>query len=661
MRKEFRRLVSIEEALSEIYKHFAPTPLGVEEIPLSSAHGRVLARDIQANIDVPPFDRSAMDGYAVRAADTVGADEWSPVVLKVKGRLEAGSSKLPEVGPREAVEVATGAPMPRAADAVVMVEYTEERGGDLMVYRPVRPGENVYRAGADIGFGEVVLYEGTLLGYKEIGILASLGYSRVPVYRRPVVAIISTGNELLEPGMPPEMGKVYDVNTYTLSYAVLESGGEPLPLGISKDDPEEIRKMIHRALSSADMVIASGSTSAGAGDVLYRLLDDIAGDEDPGVIIHGLKLKPGKPTVIAIIGGKLVYGLPGYPLSALMAYMKVVEPVLRALAGLGSRLLSRVEAELSFDLAVERGRRNLIPVSLIRRGGKLRAFPILKGSGAVRALSLADGFIEVPEDVGFLRSGEPVNVKLFSERTHMPSIYIIGSHCLGLELLLSQIDHPRDDYRVVSVGSLGGLMSIRRGEADVAGIHLLDGESGEYNVPFIVKLGLADKAVLVRGYLREQGLIIQKGNPKGIRGLRDLLRGDVVFVNRTRGSGTRTLLDLELSKIAAEEGVGFEEIASRIRGYSFESRTHTAVAYAVKVGRADVGLGTRAAAELYGLDFIPVGWEEYDFAVRRESLNSAFVEKFIQTLRSEKFRKRLAGELPGYRPLKDTGEIIPVR
>ncbi len=658
MRVEFRRLLSVEEALERLYEYYRPRPLGVECVDLGEAYGRVLAENVQAGFDVPHFDRAAMDGYAVRAADTVGADEWNPVRLSLVGRVEAGEVPEVEVGEGVAVEVATGAVMPRGADAVVIVEHTREGEGFVEVFSAVAPGDNVYKAGSDIGFGEVVLKKGSLLGYREIGVLASLGYRKVKVYLKPRVVIISTGNELLEPGSRLEYGKVFDVNSYSLSALVRESGGEPLPLGIARDNYGELKNVILRALEAADVVITSGSTSAGAGDVVYRIFDEIAGDEDPGVIVHGLKLKPGKPTIIAVVGGKPVFGLPGYPLSALIAYKKVADPVVRKLAAYPSEEYGSVRARLSFSFRPVRGRVNIVPVSLVKREEGYKAFPLVKGSGAIYSLLLADGFIEVPEDILYVEEGREFEVKLFSKSLKIPDLHIIGSHCLGLELLLSLLRGKGVKCRVISVGSMGGFLAVKRGEADIAGVHMLDPETGVYNKPYFLKLGLKDCAVLVKGYLREQGFIVKKGNPKNIKGFEDLLREDVVFVNRSKGSGTRALIDLNLKNLAKEKGLKFGELTARIKGYSVEAKTHTAVAAAVYYGRADVGVGNRAAAQLYNLDFIPITWEEYDFVVRREVLESRPIKLFLDLLSSRDFAKALEAKLPGFKVSEQTGKII---
>jgi len=605
----FHELVTLEQAVEALTKFAAP--LGEEEVPLEEAYGRVLARDVVSLVDVPPFDRSTVDGYAVVAESTYGASELTPVELRVVGRVEAGGWPRGEVGPGEAYEVATGAPLPRGANAVVMVEYTQERGGVVRVFRPVAPGENVMTAGSDISAGEVVLRRCTRLTAREVGVLAAVGMRKVAVVKRPVVAIISTGDELVSPGEPLGPGKLYDVNSYSLAAAVAEAGGVPLLFGVVRDVAEEYRGAIEAALSKADVVLISGGTSAGVADLTYRVLGEL-GD----VLFHGVMVKPGKPTLAAVVGGKVVVGLPGYPSSALMIFHTVVRPFLLKLQCREPEPPAVYKARLAVSVEGAKGRRALYPAVLIARGGGYVAYPLYAESGAISVLARADGYFVVPETVEFMAEGEEVEVRLF-ERYRPAELYFIGSHDPHLDLVMAKWN-----VKAVYVGSMGGLMAVKRGEADIAGVHMLDPDTGAYNVPFVEKLGIRGVAV-VGLYKREQGLIVQRGNPKGITSVEDLLRPDVVIVNRPRGTGTRALLDLYLRQAAERLGQPFEELVKRIRGYTHEVKTHTAVAAAVAQGRADVGLGVRYAAEMYNLDFIPVGWEEYDLVARLEVLDKA--------------------------------------
>jgi len=643
MRKVFRELKSYEE-VKEILNSLSVN-LGVEEISILNAHHRILAEDVYARCDVPPFDRATMDGFAVKAEDTFSAEEDKPVKLRIVGSIRAGEIPSVEVDKGCAVEISTGAVMPKGANAVVMVEYTTVRGDYVYIYKPVAPMENVASAGSDVMAGELIVRKGKLLTAREIGLMASAGVDKVKVFRKPRVAVISTGDEITEVGKPLDVGKIYDVNLYTIASKVVECGCEAVPFGIVGDRYEEIRNVVKRALETCDVVITSGSTSAGLGDVIYRVFEEFG-----EILVHGIAVKPGKPTVIARAENKVLFGLPGYPVSALMIFEVFVAPFLRRLSGLGEVDRNKVRAILQVKTYSDVGRREFRPVALVKTD-KFIAYPFTSYSGSVSTLAKADGFIEIPKNTVFLDEGEVVEVILFGD--YKPAdLVIIGSHCLGVDLIL---ELSGIDAKVINVGSMGGLLAVKRGEADLAGTHLLD-ESGVYNIPFIKKLGLKD-VILVKGYEREQGFIVAKGNPKNIRDFEDLLRQDVTFINRNPGSGTRVLLDMKLKELANRLELNFEDLKRRIKGYDVEAKTHTAVAVAVLMGKADVGIGIRTVAERYGLDFIPIRPEEYDFVVRKDRLKKDSVRKFLETLRSEEF-KRAAKRLPGINVTKETGTII---
>jgi putative molybdopterin biosynthesis protein len=654
-RRIFRRLATLEEALQALATHVPFKPLGVEETPLEAAAGRVLAEDVVAEVDVPGFDRAVMDGYAVRAEDTYGAGEQSPAVLEVVGSIPAGANPEIIIGPHQAAEISTGSPLPRGADAVVMVEYTRRVGSKLEVYRPVAPAENVMPTGADIMAGDVVLRQGQLLTPREVGMAAAIGCKSLRVFRRPQVAILSTGDELVSPGLELTYGKIYDVNSYSLAAAVHELGGEPHLLGVLPDDEATIEQVLEDALKRYDLVLTSGSTSAGAGDILYRLIDRLG---SPGILVHGVALKPGKPTILAAIDGKAVIGLPGYPTSALIIFNTLVAPLLRALAGFPVEekrtSLKVVMAERYFSA---KGRKELLPVHLIEVEGKVLAYPVRSGSGAITTLGFADGYIEIPENQEFVDEGDHVEAYLLGTGLRPVDLVMIGSHDPTLEALLGELRSGGFSYKVVNVGSNAGVRAIQRGEADVAGIHILDEATGEYNVPVYRKYGLRDVAILVRGYRRLQGLLVAPGNPKGVRDVRDLLRPDVLLINRNPGSGTRILLDSLLREVARREGCEFDELCARIQGYTTVAKTHSAVASAVASGRADVGVGVKAAAERYGLEFIPLAEEHYDFLVRRDRLNRPAVARFLELLRDPEVQGRM-NRAPGVMADADTGSVV---
>ena len=643
MRRVFRKLKSLDE-VREILNGLE-IDLGVEEVSLIDAYGRVLAEDIYAKCDVPPFDRATMDGFAVKAEDTFLAEEDKPVKLKLIGSVRAGEIPKVEVERGCAVEISTGAMIPKGANAVVMVEYTTVKDGYVYVYKPVAPNENIANAGSDVTAGELLVRKGKVLSSREIGLIASAGVDKVRVFRKPRVGIISTGDEIVELGEPLDMGKIYDVNLYTITSKVRECNCIPIPYGVVKDNYDEIKRVVEKALNECNVVITSGSTSAGLGDVVYRVFEEFG-----EVLVHGIAIKPGKPTVIAKANGKVLFGLPGYPVSALMIFDAIVSPFLRKLTGLREEK-NKVKAVIQVKTYSDVGRRELKPVALIKTDRYI-AYPFTSYSGSTSTLAKADGFIEIPENTAFLDVREEVEVTLFGD--YKPSeLVIIGSHCLGVDLI---VELAKLDAKIINVGSTGGLLAIKRGEADIAGTHLLDEETNTYNIPFIGRLGLKD-VVLVKGYEREQGFIVAKGNPKGIKGFEDLLRKDVVFINRNRGSGTRVLIDMKLKDLAERMDLSFDEVTKRIKGYDVEANTHTAIAVAVLTGKADVGVGIRTVAEKYGLDFIPIRPEEFDFVVRRDRLNKESVRRFIETLRSEEFKKAIK-KLPGIVVTEKTGEII---
>jgi len=648
----FHRLIPPEEALERLKVYVPLKPLSVEEVPLEKALGRVLAEDIVAKVDIPPFDRSTVDGYAVYSLDVAGAREDRPVELKVVGKIEAGEAKILKISRGECVEVATGAPLPQGANAVVMVEYTKRIEDKLLVYRPVSPGENVSYTASDVMVGEVIAYKGTQLTPQIIGALATAGYKRVKVYVKPKVAIISTGNELIEPGQRISYGKIYDTNSYMLYAAVLEDLGEPYIIGIIPDKPKLIEDTLRKAINKYDVILTSGSTSAGPGDVMYKILDKLG---KPGVIVHGLNIKPGKPTVIAAVNGKPVFGLPGYPVSCLMNYNLIVKPVIRALAGLKGEEKATVKATLAMRAHSAMGKRTYIPVALLRRpDGKWSAFPIGGTSETIVRLTRSDGYIVIPENIQLLEENSEVTVYLFTRSRIGAELEFIGSHCPMVEKLLENV-RAVYDVRMLNVGSTGGLLALRRGEGDIAGVHLLDAESGTYNKPFIEKFKL-ENVVLVKGYYREQGIIVAKGNPYKVKSLEDILDKKLKFINRNKGSGTRVLIDMIFEDIARKRNVSLKELVDSIDGYYLEAKTHSAVASAIKYGKADVGVGLKYIAKLYDLDFIPLTYEEYDFIVVKDALKKDAVKRFIETLKSEWFIEMLKSS-DGYKPKDDIGEI----
>ncbi len=376
------------------------------------------------------------------------------------------------------------------------------------------------------------------------------------------------------------------------------------------------------------------------------------------MIVHGLSIKPGKPTMLAVVRGKPIFGLPGYPTSALTVFKVMVEPILREMAGQHPNVAPRVEAEVRERIYGVQGRKYLLPVSLQRSEKGLVATPVPGGSGAVTSLAKADGYIEIPEGVEYLEEGEEVAVELFSQKGSIPDVVVIGSHSRGMDLILELMrdEIPELVVRVINVGSMNGLLAVKRGEADIAGICLLDEKTGRYNKDFPNRYGIGE-SLLVRGYERELGLIVEKGNPLGLKELRDMLRGDVRFINRDKGSSVRTLIEMTLKKLASKSDRSYQEIVDEIEGFEVVSKTHRAVVAAVAHGTVNLGVAARPYVEDVDVDFIPVGYECFDFLLRGEALEKKEAKLFLQVLASDRFRER-ASSLPGIRVTNRCGEPV---
>jgi molybdenum cofactor synthesis domain-containing protein len=407
----FRKLMTFDEAKKVITEQLKPKSLGAEEISLLEAYNRVLRENVVSALDIPPFNRSTVDGYAVKAEDTFGAEENQPVKLKVCGVVNVGEPPKLSLGKGEAAETVTGAPIPEGADAVVMVENTEKKNDELRVYRAVTKDENVMKRGTDIKKGETVLKADQVLGASEIGVLAALGLTKVKVFKVPVVAVLSTGGEVTEPGKELPAGKIYDINAYSLSTAVCESGGKPVYFGVVPDDKAELRKALENALASADMVMTSGGVSVGPRDLTPQIVASLG---EPGLIVCGIAVKPGKPTTIALVGRKPVFSLPGHPTSALLMFHLLARPVIQLMSGRPVTEVKTVKALAATRMFSAKGRRTFVMVKLKRdKSDRLVAEPVETGaSGAITTLAKADGFIEIPENQQFIDRDEEVDVAL---------------------------------------------------------------------------------------------------------------------------------------------------------------------------------------------------------------------------------------------------------
>jgi putative molybdopterin biosynthesis protein len=630
--QQFLDVIDRDDAQRRLRAALDWRPLDAESIPLSEAHGRVLAEDVMAPIDVPGFDRSNVDGFAVRAEDTFGAGEDRLIELRLAPEaIGAGEMPARSVEAGLALAVATGAMIPRGADAVVMIEHTNVRQNVLRLSRPVAPGANITFAGTDIGRGETVLRRRIRLGSRDTGVLAAIGVGMVPVIRRPRVAIISTGGELVPPGGNLRPGQVFDSNSTFVADAVRELGAEAVVMGIIPDDSSALKDAIDSALS-CDVVILSGGTSKGAGDVSYCVVSQFG---PPGVIAHGVALKPGKPLCLAVVKrpGRRpipIAVLPGFPTSAMFTFHEFIAPVIRAFAGLSDTSAATINAVLPMRVNSERGRTEYLLVGLIRHGAGYAAYPMGKGSGSVTAFAAADGFITIPRQREYLDAGANVEVQLIDAVVRPADLVVIGSNCTGLDFLLGELHALGVTSRCLAVGSMGGLEAANRGECDIAGIHLLDPDSNRYNEPF-----LSNGLTLVRGYGRTQGVVFRPGDERfECRTAAEVVArvvGDsqVLMVNRNRGSGTRVLIDRLLR-------------GAKPRGYSMEAKSHQSVVAAIAQGRVDWGVAIGPAASASGMGFIPLQAEQFDFVIPDARRDRPAVRAFVQLLERPTIRAALA-------------------
>ena len=629
--EQFLEVVSAEEATKRFRAHLDLAPCGIETVPLADALGRVLARDLTAPIDVPPFDRSGVDGFAVRATDTTGASDSTPQRLTLNREVIAcGHAPRVEVAPGTATAIATGGMIPRGADAVVMIEQTElfddPHQPAVEIRKAAAPGQFIGYAGSDIARGETLLRKGAVIGSREIGILAACGIAALDVVRRPKVAVLSTGDELVPLGVALRPAGIYDSNGAIVAAAVSEAGGDPAVYGALPDDETALGAAIQRALAETDMLVLSGGTSKGAGDLSHRIVSSLG---KPGILVHGVALKPGKPLCLAVADGKPVVVLPGFPTSAIFTFHAFAAPVIRALAGLPAEHARKVTARIPMRMPSELGRKEFAMVALVRGEDGLIAFPSPKGSGSVSAFSQADGFVEIDALANVLEADTTAEVTLIGAAARAPDLVVMGSHDIALDVVVGALADRGFNARVIAVGSLGGVAAARRGECDIAPVHLIDPESGRYNT-HLVEPGLS----LVKGWQRSQGLLYRHGDPRfeskdadaAIAGA--LADPACLMVNRNAGSGTRVLIDQKLN-------------GARPPGYANQPKSHNAVAAAIAQERADWGFAIEPVARMYGLAFIPVAPEEYDFIMVESWRERPAVAAFREVLRDEAIRNRI--------------------
>lgn len=632
---QFLTILSREDALARFEAALFPRPVPSEQRSLAEALGCALAEDVLAPIDVPPFDRANVDGFAVRSADLALAGESAPVRMMLNDEVIAcGTQPMRPVLSGTATSIATGGPVPRGADAIVMVEHTQPAGSRAIeIRRAASPGQFVSYAGSDIARGEALLRAGTIIGSREIGMLAACGIAKVRVARPTRVAVISTGDELVQPGAALHPAAIYDSNGAIVSAAITENGGDAMFLGAVADDEAALEAAMRAALAISDMLVLSGGTSKGAGDVSHRIIARLG---QPGIIAHGVALKPGKPLCLAVCDGKPVVILPGFPTSAMFTFHDMIVPVLRRMAGLPPRLDAKVTAKIPVRIASEIGRTEFVMVSLVEGADGLIAYPTGKGSGAITSFAQADGFLRIDALADQMPAGAQAEVTLFTPHVRVPDLVIVGSHCTGLDLVTAPLAHAGLSVRSIAVGSLGGLAAAKRGECDFAPIHLFDEKTESYNTPY-----LSPGLELVPGWRRMQGIVFRKGDTR-FEGLgaeaavRAALADPVcIMVNRNQGAGTRILIDRLLGE-------------ARPDGYWNQPRSHNAVAAAVAQHRADWGMTIAPVAHASDLGFIPFAEEHYDFALVTARKQRPAVQAFLDALASDESRNALAKA--GFRP-----------
>ncbi len=608
-------------------------PLAGERIPVGDALGRITSEAVIAKISSPFYHSAAMDGYAVRFIDTFGAAETRPKRLTV---------------PSQAIAIDTGDPMPEGFDAVIMVEEVETISeSEIEILKPATPWQHVRLVGEDIVATELIISENHVVRPVDMAAMIASGHTTVMVRRRPVVSIIPTGTELVEPGTDLKRGDIIDFNSTMLAAMATEYGAHAVQKNIIKDSIALLRQAILDAIVDSDVVVINAGSSAGREDFTANVIAELG-----EVIVHGVSIKPGKPVILGLIKGRPVIGIPGYPVSAALTFTLFVKPLVYAFLGLKAPGPDTITAKLSRQAASSLGQEEFIRVKLGSVSDNLIATPVTRGAGALMSLVRADGVIRVPAQSEGIAAGHSVTVELLrAVREIENTLVCIGSHDNALDVLGNYLRKKHPEYSLSSahVGSMGGLLALKRGEAHLAGTHLLDEETGEYNISYIKKLLPDTKIVLVNLVYRTQGFIVAKGNPKNIRGFDDLKRKDVVFVNRQAGAGTRLLTDLHLKKLWIDPGA--------VNGYYHEEFTHMAVAAAVLSGAADTGLAVLSAAQALDLDFVPVAQERYDLAILLDFYDTPMMQALLGIIRDDKeFRERIVS-MGGY-GISEMGRVI---
>ncbi len=598
-----------------------------EIISTEKSLGRITSSPVFANVSSPNFNASAMDGILVRSKDTETASETNPVILKKESDF---------------LYVNTGNPIKTEFDAVIMIEEVVElENGDVRIIKSTHPYQHIRNVGEDIIKNDMILPSFHEIRPEDIGALFAGGIFEIEVIKKPEVAIIPTGSEIVEDYKNLKVGDIIDSNSRMFEAMITVSGGKPYRYSPVRDEKELLKKNIMDAVEKNDVVIINAGSSAGTHDYTKSLIEELG-----EVIIHGIAIKPGKPTILGFIKDKPVIGIPGYPVSAYFVYQQFVKSLLEKMLCREDEKEIVVKASLSKRIHSSLKHKEFVRMTLGYVGGKLVATPLDRGAGVSMSLVKADGILVISRNNEGHDIGEEVDIKLLKPlSTIKKSIVVIGSN----DPIMDRIS-DRVRLSLSHVGSFGGVLALKKKETTIAPIHMLDGKSGDYNIDVLNKYFPSGNAALIKGIKREQGLIISKGNPKNIKGIEDLTRNDLVFMNRQRGAGTRILLDYNLEKMGIDN--------NDIQGYEREATTHLAAAMSVKSATCDLALGVKSAADILDLDFIPVDHEDYDFAVLKDSLEDERVLKFIEYIRSEDFSKEVEN-IPGYK-LENPGEIIEI-
>jgi molybdenum cofactor synthesis domain-containing protein len=638
-RRIYLKMKSLKEAQDIFLTHWnLGEMLSAETVATGDAVDRVCAAPVFARFSSPTFHSAAMDGISVRAERTFGARPESPLELRIG---------------TEARWINTGQPMPGDADAVIMVENIHQiEANRVEIQAAAYPWQNVRKVGEDIVATELLLPQNHQINACDVGALLAAGVLELQVYRRPKVLIIPTGNELVEAEElrgkeKVPAGAIVEFNSWVLANLVRQWGGKCERHPIIPDDPALLRReLLDGVAGSYDVIIVNAGSSAGSEDYTANLIAELG-----EVLVHGVAIMPGKPTVLGDISGKPVIGNPGYPVSAVISMEQFVRPLLYRMQGLQEPEPEMVEAYPAQKIPSKLGVEEFLRVNIGRVGDRLVATPLARGAGSITSLTQATGFLRIPDTVEGVTESESHAVTLLTSRRGIErTLVVVGSHDMTLDLIANLLKkcEPQINLASSNVGSLGGLLALRKSTAHLAGSHLLDTETGEYNISYINRYLSGVEIRLINLVHREQGLIVAPGNPRSIRGLEDLIGDDVSFVNRQAGSGTRILLDWRLGQLGID--------SAKIKGYEREEYTHMAVAVDVLSGTADVGMGIRAAAQALALDFIPVTTERYDLVIPAEHYENPLIQELLKVIAGREFKEQVMA-LGGYDVL-DTGSII---